>query len=102
MDNQVNRRQKELEHQALHDYLTGFPNRFMLTQHIEYQIKHNERTQRVFSMFLMDLDNFKDINDSLGHSTGDLLLVKVAQRLTEGMRKSDTVARFGGDEFVTL
>ena len=102
MDNQVNRRQNELEHQALHDYLTGLPNRFMLTQHIEYQLKNNNRTKRVFSLLLMDLDNFKDINDSLGHTTGDMLLVKVAQRLTERMRKSDTVSRFGGDEFVIL
>ena len=102
MDEQVEQRQKALEHQALHDHLTGLPNRFMLTQRLDYQLLTSEREQRRFTLMLMDLDNFKDVNDSLGHSAGDMLLIEMAKRLTERMRKADTVARLGGDEFAFL
>lgn len=102
MDAEVNQRQNALEHQALHDFLTGLPNRFMLNQRIEYQILTSARSQQPFTLFLMDLDNFKDINDSLGHAAGDILLHKVADTLSHAVRKIDTVARLGGDEFAIL
>lgn len=102
MDVEVNQRQNALEHQALHDYLTGLPNRFMLNQHIENQLITAARSKQSFTLFLMDLDNFKDINDSLGHAAGDTLLHKVARELTEAVQESATVARLGGDEFAIL
>lgn len=102
MDEKVNQRQNELEHQALHDYLTALPNRFMLNQRLQYLILTSERKQSKFALFFMDLDNFKDINDSLGHAIGDQLLLQVANRLLAQIRKSDTVARLGGDEFAIL
>jgi diguanylate cyclase (GGDEF)-like protein len=102
MDDEVSQRQNALEHQALHDHLTGLPNRFMLNQRIQYQLLSSERVSQPFTLFLMDLDHFKDINDTLGHSAGDCLLIEMAQRINSLVRKSDTVARLGGDEFAIL
>ncbi|WP_237264371.1 putative bifunctional diguanylate cyclase/phosphodiesterase [Thiomicrorhabdus immobilis] len=102
MDEEVTQRQNALEHQAMHDHLTGLPNRFLLNQRIEYQLLHSERQNTPFSMFLMDLDFFKDINDTLGHAAGDHLLIEVSQRIKNSIRKSDTLARLGGDEFAIL
>lgn len=102
MDEEVSRRQHALEHQAMHDHLTGLPNRFMLHQRIDYQLLSAERQQKPFVLFLMDLDYFKDINDTLGHSAGDNLLIQVSIRIADLIRKSDTLARLGGDEFAIL
>ncbi|QCU89791.1 putative bifunctional diguanylate cyclase/phosphodiesterase [Thiomicrorhabdus sediminis] len=102
MDNEVSARQNELEHQALHDHLTGLPNRFSLNQRIEYQLLSSERQHSTFSLFIMDLDYFKDINDTLGHASGDSLLIEVSKRVKRLIRKSDTLARLGGDEFSIL
>lgn len=102
MDEEISQRQHDLEHHALHDHLTGLPNRFMLTQRIEYQLLTAERNDKQFALFLMDLNNFKDVNDSLGHAAGDSLLIRVAAQLSESVRKADTVARLGGDEFAVL
>ena len=102
MDEKVSQRQGALEHQALHDHLTGLPNRLMLNQHLEYQLLAAERNKKSFSLLLMDLDHFKDVNDSLGHAIGDILLINTSKRLTEHVRKSDTVTRLGGDEFAIL
>jgi diguanylate cyclase (GGDEF)-like protein len=102
MDDEVSQRQHALEHQALHDHLTGLPNRFMLNQRLEYQLLSAERQGKSFAMFLMDLDHFKEINDTLGHSAGDALLVGVSSRITDLIRRSDTLARLGGDEFAIL
>ena len=102
MDDEVTQRQKDLEHQAMHDHLTGLPNRFMLNQRIEYQILSSERDNNNFSLLLMDLDHFKDINDTLGHDAGDILLNEVSKRIQDLLRKSDTFARLGGDEFCIL
>ncbi|MDJ0834171.1 MAG: EAL domain-containing protein [Gammaproteobacteria bacterium] len=102
MDEKVNQRQNELEHQALHDYLTALPNRLLLQQRLEYQLLTSDREQSEFSLFLMDLNNFKDVNDTLGHEAGDKLLSQVARRLAKHVRKFDTVARLGGDEFAVL
>ncbi|PHV12849.1 EAL domain-containing protein [Chitinimonas sp. BJB300] len=96
------RYQDELEHQANFDTLTALPNRNLLMDRIRQAIvqasRHNER----FSLAFLDLDNFKYVNDSLGHSVGDALLVEVARRIRSCVREYDTVARLGGDEFVLL
>ena len=102
MDEEVSLRQHALEHQAMHDHLTGLPNRFLLNQRIEYQLLSAERQKSSFVLFLMDLDFFKDINDTLGHAAGDDLLIEVSLRIQKLLRKSDTLARLGGDEFSIL
>lgn len=102
MDHKINQRQNELEYQSLHDHLTGLPNRLLLNQRLEYQMLTSKRKKDCFTLCLMDLDKFKDVNDSLGHANGDLLLVEVAKRLTNLVRKVDTIARLGGDEFAII
>jgi diguanylate cyclase (GGDEF)-like protein len=93
---------RRLKHQATHDALTGLANRKHLTERLQDAFaEHQARTER-FALFFIDLDGFKAINDSFGHSTGDAVLKDVAQRLTAAVRRHDLVARFGGDEFVVL
>lgn len=97
---------KQMEHQlayqANHDILTGLPNRTLLYDRIEQGIVYAQRFQNHLTLLFLDVDNFKIINDSLGHNAGDQLLQEVAVRLKDCVRKSDTVSRFGGDEFVIL
>ena len=96
-------RQSQLnEHQALHDPLTGLPNRLLFGERIGQAIRHAERSNSKLAVVLMDLDRFKEVNDSLGHSAGDELLAKVGERMRDAIRGSDTVARLGGDEFGLL
>ncbi len=96
-------RQSQLnEHQALHDPLTGLPNRLLFGERIGQAIRHAERNNSKLAVVLMDLDRFKEVNDSLGHSAGDHLLTKVGERMRDAVRGSDTVARLGGDEFGLL
>ena len=96
------RYQDELEHQANHDTLTGLPNRNLLKDRIAQAISYAQRYQRTLAVAFIDLDNFKLVNDSLGHQAGDQLLKTVSARLQSCVRVSDTVARLGGDEFVVL
>ena len=99
-------KQKELEneikHIATHDALTGLPNRRLFNERIQLEMAHAERNDQRLGVLWLDLDNFKEVNDTYGHSTGDILLQEIAQRLTGVLRKSDTVARMGGDEFIIL
>ncbi|MGA8017093.1 MAG: diguanylate cyclase [Candidatus Dormiibacterota bacterium] len=95
-------RTAELSHQALHDALTGLPNRLQLTQLLLERLAVSRRTGSPISLLLMDLDDFKAVNDTQGHHVGDELLKAVAQRLRSQLRESDLVARLGGDEFAIL
>ena len=90
------------EHQSLHDALTGLPNRELFRDRIDQTVRTSRRTGEIAVVMIMDLDHFKEINDTLGHHMGDLLLQEVSSRLRTALRDSDTVARLGGDEFGVL
>ncbi len=92
----------ELEHQATHDRLTNLPNRSLLSDHFTSAVKYAQRHDSSVGVLFIDLDNFKRINDNLGHTAGDILLQQIAHRLQGCMRANDTVARLGGDEFIIL
>jgi diguanylate cyclase (GGDEF)-like protein/PAS domain S-box-containing protein len=93
----------QLMHEALHDPLTGLPNRALLMDRLQHAIVRQKRVpSSTFALLYLDFDHFKVINDSLGHVVGDQLLVAVAERLQANQRSNDTVARLGGDEFVIL
>jgi diguanylate cyclase (GGDEF)-like protein/PAS domain S-box-containing protein len=94
--------ERALAHQALHDTVTGLANRLALMDRLSQALVSLDRTHGQVALFFIDLDNFKTINDSLGHEAGDRVLVEVGRRLGRICRRSDTVARFGGDEFVLL
>ncbi|MFT3731523.1 MAG: EAL domain-containing protein [Hyphomicrobium sp.] len=94
--------QRELEHRANHDDLTGLPNRRLLTSRLDQALARARASQSTGAVIFIDLDRFKLINDSLGHESGDQVLVRAAERLVSSIRASDMVARFGGDEFVML
>lgn len=102
MRRQIHHRQVELEHQALHDALTGLPNRALLQDRLEQTIQQAKRNKTNIALMLLDLDHFKDINDTLGHSVGDRVLQEISARLNKCLRTSDTVARLGGDEFAII
>jgi diguanylate cyclase (GGDEF)-like protein len=94
--------ERQLRHQALHDPLTGLPNRTLFNDRLTKALERTSRSGEAVAVMFLDLDDFKSINDSLGHSIGDELLVSVAERLGECLRPSDTVSRMGGDEFTIL
>jgi diguanylate cyclase (GGDEF)-like protein/PAS domain S-box-containing protein len=96
------RYQEELEREANFDSLTGLPNRNLLGDRLEQMLSHAKRAQERLAVVMLDLDNFKFVNDSLGHHAGDTLLVQTAARLKHTMREQDTVARYAGDEFVIV
>jgi diguanylate cyclase (GGDEF)-like protein/PAS domain S-box-containing protein len=96
------RAEAELQHLAFHDVLTGLPNRALFMQHLEQALHRAHRHGTAVALMFFDLDNFKIINDSLGHLIGDRLLVAVTERVRTCVREQDTVARFGGDEFTIV
>lgn len=102
-DDTASRRfQKELMRRALHDPLTGLPNRALLLDRLSKGLARLQRRQESVAVLFVDLDGFKAINDRLGHQAGDAVLVAVAERLRAALRIQDTVARLSGDEFVVL
>jgi diguanylate cyclase (GGDEF)-like protein len=96
------RAETRLAHQALHDPLTDLPNRALFLDRLRVALDRSRRTGACVAVLFLDVDNFKDVNDSLGHATGDRLLAALAARLRTMLRPMDTVARFGGDEFTFL
>ncbi len=88
--------------QANFDLLTGLPNRFMFHERLEHEIRNTQRSGKMLALIFLDLDDFKAVNDTLGHATGDRVLIDAAQRIASCVRTSDTVARLGGDEFTVI
>ncbi len=96
------KREEQLLIQAHHDLLTGLPNRILLDDRLQQAIEQSQRTQLPTWVVFLDLDRFKYINDSMGHHLGDLVLIEIAKRLQSAVREVDTIARFGGDEFIIV
>ncbi len=94
--------QKKLDYQAHHDELTGLPNRTLFLDRLEHAIQQNRRNKRQIALLFIDLDHFKEINDSFGHDTGDDVLKILTRRLSEHIREGDSLARLGGDEFTLI
>jgi diguanylate cyclase (GGDEF)-like protein len=94
--------QQKIQHLAYHDNLTGLPNRSLLQDRLAHAIQRAERNGKKVAVLFIDLDNFKNINDTLGHDVGDELLRQVSKRLQDSVRVEDTIARQGGDEFIVL
>ncbi len=102
MQRQVQERQRALEFQALHDQLTGLPNRTLLSDRMQQAIFQSHRDESPLALLVLDLDRFKEINDTLGHALGDKLLMELGRRILDLLRQSDSVARLGSDEFAVL
>jgi diguanylate cyclase (GGDEF)-like protein/PAS domain S-box-containing protein len=94
--------EEKIQQMAYHDSLTGLPNRKLFSDRLGISLAQAQRNQKKVGVAMLDLDKFKDVNDILGHDVGDLLLQAVAERLSTALRKGDTVARIGGDEFVLI
>ncbi|MGA2525543.1 MAG: diguanylate cyclase [Smithellaceae bacterium] len=94
--------EEKIQQMAFHDSLTGLPNRKLFSDRLGIALAQAQRNQKKVGIAMLDLDNFKGVNDTLGHDVGDILLQAAAERLSAALRKSDTVARFGGDEFVLI
>ncbi|WP_415896696.1 putative bifunctional diguanylate cyclase/phosphodiesterase [Neptuniibacter sp. QD72_48] len=101
-DQQLVEKNQEIEKHAFYDPLTGLPNRRLLAEQLKHEIRAAHRTKQYGAVFYIDLDNFKTINDSLGHDSGDKLLWAVADRIRRDLRESDICARIGGDEFIAV
>jgi diguanylate cyclase (GGDEF)-like protein len=102
LNSSLDRANEELRFLALHDRLTKLPNRTLLEDRLDHEVANAKRAHKAFSVLLLDLDGFKQVNDAYGHQVGDLLLIEVAQRFCSLLRASDIIARLGGDEFVVV
>jgi diguanylate cyclase (GGDEF)-like protein len=98
----LKREAEDLAHRALHDPLTGLANRVLFRDRLELGLARTRRLPSSVGVLFLDLDDFKPVNDSMGHEAGDALLVELARRLRHALRPADTVARLGGDEFAIL
>jgi len=94
--------EEKIQQLAFYDSLTGLPNRKLFSDRLSIALVQAQRNQTKVGIAMLDLDKFKDVNDTLGHDVGDILLKATAERLSSALRKGDTVARFGGDEFVLI
>jgi diguanylate cyclase (GGDEF)-like protein/PAS domain S-box-containing protein len=94
--------EEQLSHQAFHDSVTHLPNRALFSERVRHAVARSRREDIVLAVIFVDLDDFKTVNDSLGHAAGDTVLLEVAQRISASVRAADTAARFGGDEFAIL
>jgi diguanylate cyclase (GGDEF)-like protein len=94
--------EERLRRMATHDYLTGLPNRPLFNDRLQQAVARHRRSLRGVAVMFCDLDGFKEVNDSCGHAVGDLVLVRIGERLRGVIRETDTPARVGGDEFVVL
>lgn len=102
IEDELHNQKITLHHQVHHDSLTGLANRTFFNERLEQAISKAKRNNTVVALFFIDLDHFKEINDSLGHNIGDEVLKEVTKRLEEGVRKEDSIARLGGDEFTII
>lgn len=102
MQGEIAERQRRIVHQAHHDSLTGLPNRWLANDRLAGAITRSRRTGKPFTVAMLDLSRFKQINDTLGHHIGDVALKEVARRIVTRVRRSDTVARLGGDDFLLI
>ena len=98
----IRRSEERLRHLSQHDVLTGLPNRFLLNDRLDMALKRTGRFDFNLGLLMVDLDGFKEVNDTLGHQAGDQVLCEVANRISRTVRQTDTVARLGGDEFIVL
>lgn len=98
----IKKKEEVIQHQAYHDPLTGLPNRLYFKEQIKAAIARSERAEKKLALLYMDLDHFKEVNDSMGHAAGDDVLIETGRRLKALLRQSDTVARLGGDEFTVI
>jgi diguanylate cyclase (GGDEF)-like protein len=96
------RDEERTRHEAVHDPLTGLANRTLLRDRLEHALARSGRERGATAVLFVDLDNFKQVNDTLGHAAGDVVLVETARRLQTAVRPGDTIARLGGDEFVAV
>jgi len=99
LTNELEKLNTQITHQAMHDPLTGLPNRTLIVEHLNQALTLAKRNNEQLAVFILDLNNFKEINDTLGHPEGDIILIQVAKRIPNALRESDSVGRLGGDEF---
>jgi len=101
-ENKIKNQQKVLKYQATHDALTGLPNRLLFHDRLEQSIKKSKRNKVKMALFFIDLDGFKEVNDTMGHKVGDAVLLQIAKNIRRSVREEDSVSRLGGDEFTVI